>query len=40
MVNIEKGDDNFSMIQMQWGERPRRVLAQLPDPDWDITAAS
>jgi putative proteasome-type protease len=39
-VNIERGDDYFSMIHMQWGEGPRRVFAQLPDPDWDITATS
>lgn len=38
--HIEEGDDFFSMIHMQWGEGLRRVFAQLPDPDWDITAAS
>jgi predicted proteasome-type protease len=37
---IGKGDDYFRMIHMQWGEGPRRVFAQSPDPNCEITAAS
>jgi putative proteasome-type protease len=36
--HIEEGDEYFGMIHKQWGEGLRRVFAQLPDPDWDITA--
>ena len=31
---------SFIMVHMQRGEGPRRVFAQLPGSDWDITAAS
>jgi putative proteasome-type protease len=36
--HIEEGDDYFTMIHKQWGEGLRRVFAQLPNPDWDISA--
>jgi putative proteasome-type protease len=35
---IDEGDDYFTMIHKQWGEGLRRVFAQLPNPDWDISA--
>ena len=35
--HIEEDDDYFSMIHKQWGEGLRRVFAQLPNPDWDIS---
>lgn len=38
-----KGHEDFSALAallMQWGEGLRHVFAQLPDPDWDLTAAS
>jgi putative proteasome-type protease len=36
--HIEESDDYFAMIHKQWGEGLRRVFAQLPNPDWDISA--
>ena len=36
--HIEEGDDYFTMIHKQWGAGLRRVFAQLPNPDWDISA--
>lgn len=38
--HIEEGDDYFTMIHKQWGEGLRRVFAQLPNPDWDISASA
>jgi putative proteasome-type protease len=35
--HIEEDDDYFSMIHKQWGEGLRKVFAQLPNPDWDIS---
>jgi putative proteasome-type protease len=35
--HIEEGDDYFTMIHKQWGEGLRRVFAQLPNPEWDIS---
>jgi putative proteasome-type protease len=38
--HIEEGDEYFTMIHKQWGEGLRRVFAQLPNPDWDISATA
>jgi len=35
--HIEESDDYFEMIHKQWGEGLRRVFAQLPNPDWEIS---
>ena len=35
--HIEESDEYFEMIHKQWGEGLRRVFAQLPNPDWDIS---
>jgi putative proteasome-type protease len=35
--HIEESDEYFTMIHRQWGEGLRKVFAQLPNPDWDIT---
>ena len=36
--HIEETDDYFDMIHKQWGDGLRRVFAQLPNPDWDISS--
>jgi len=36
--HIEESDEYFTMIHRQWGEGLRKVFAQLPNPDWDISA--
>jgi putative proteasome-type protease len=38
--HIEEGDDYFTMIHNQWGEGLRRVFAQLPNPDWDVSGTA
>jgi putative proteasome-type protease len=38
--HIEESDDYFNMIHKQWGEGLRKVFAQLPNPDWDISSTS
>jgi putative proteasome-type protease len=38
--HIEESDDYFNMIRKQWGEGLRKVFAQLPNPDWDISSTS
>lgn len=35
--HIEEDDDYFTIIHRQWGEGLRRVFAQLPNPDWDVS---
>jgi len=35
--HIEESDDYFEMIHKQWGEGLRKVFAQLPNPDWNIS---
>jgi len=37
---IEESDDYFTMIHNQWGEGLRRVFAQLPNPDWDVSSST
>ncbi|MBI3045543.1 MAG: proteasome-type protease [Betaproteobacteria bacterium] len=36
--HIEESDEYFEMIHKQWGEGLRRVFAQLPNPDWDLSS--
>jgi putative proteasome-type protease len=36
--HIEENDEYFAMIHQQWGEGLRKVFAQLPNPNWDISA--
>jgi len=38
--HIEENDDYFTMIHNQWGEGLRRVFAQLPNPDWDVSSSN
>ena len=38
--HIEESDDYFTMIHNQWGEGLRRVFAQLPNPDWDVSSST
>lgn len=38
--HIEESDEYFDMIHTQWGEGLRKVFAQLPNPNWDISGAS
>jgi len=38
--HIEEGDDYFTMIHKQWGAGLRRVFAQLPNPDWNISESA
>ena len=38
--HIEESDEYFSMIHKQWGEGLRKVFAQLPNPDWDISGSA
>jgi putative proteasome-type protease len=35
---IEEGDSYFTMIHQQWGAGLRKVFAELPNPDWDVSA--
>jgi len=35
--HIEESDEYFAMIHKQWGEGLRKVFAQLPNPEWDIS---
>ena len=37
--HIEESDEYFAMIHKQWGEGLRKVFAQLPNPDWDISGS-
>ena len=38
--HIEESDEYFTMIHNQWGEGLRRVFAQLPNPDWDVSSST
>lgn len=38
--HIEENDDYFTMIHNQWGEGLRKVFAQLPNPDWDLSSTT
>jgi len=35
--HIEEGDEYFEMIHRKWGEGLRKVFAQLPNPDWNVS---
>ena len=35
--HIDENDPYFNMIHHQWGEGLRKVFAQLPNPDWNVT---
>ena len=36
---VEEGDPYFTMIHQQWGAGLRKVFAELPNPDWDVSTA-
>lgn len=35
---VEEDDPYFTMIHQQWGAGLRKVFAELPNPDWDVSA--
>lgn len=35
---VEEDDPYFNMIHQQWGAGLRKVFAELPNPDWDVSA--
>ena len=37
---VEEEDPYFTMIHQQWGAGLRKVFAELPNPEWDLSAQS
>lgn len=35
---VEEDDSYFTMIHQQWGAGLRKVFAELPNPEWDVSA--